>query len=63
MVNRCVGVHMVCGDVDIHFTVNTDNIFPHGANTMIEITKLAIEYLAEKLAEIGLILPKHIRFC
>jgi len=58
MVNRCIGVHVICGPIDRHFTVNTDNIIAHGANVLIATTKVAIEQLANWLSELGLILPK-----
>ena len=58
MVNRCIGVHVICGPIDRHFTINTDNIIAHGANILIETTKVSIEQLANWLSEVGLILPK-----
>jgi len=59
MTNRCIGIHVVCGpQIDRHFTVNTDNLVSHGANVLIETTKVAIEKLAVWLAEFGQVLPK-----
>ncbi len=58
MVNRCIGVHVVCGPINKHFTVNTDNLISHGANVLIETTKVAIEQLAIWLAEHEKLLPK-----
>ena len=56
--NRNIGVHMVCGPINEYISISTDNTIPGGANVMIEVTRMAIEILAEKLAAIGFILPK-----
>jgi hypothetical protein len=56
--NRNIGVHIVCGPINEYISISTDNTIPGGANVMIEITRMAIEILAEKLAAIGFVLPK-----
>ena len=56
--NRNIGVHMVCGPINEYVSISTDNTIPGGANVLIEVTRMAIEILAEKLAAIGFVLPK-----
>jgi hypothetical protein len=56
--NRNIGVHMVCGPINEYVSISTNDTIPGGANVMIEVTRMAIEILAEKLATIGLVLPK-----
>ena len=58
--NRNIGVHMVCGPIDEYVSISTDNTIPGRANVMIEVTRMAIEILAEKLAAIGFVLPKNL---
>ena len=58
--NRNIGVHMVCGPINEYISISTDNTIPGGANVMIEVTRMAIEILAEKLAAIGFVLPKSL---
>jgi hypothetical protein len=49
---------MVCGPINEYVSISTNDTIPGGANVMIEVTRMAIEILAEKLAAIGLVLPK-----
>jgi hypothetical protein len=56
--NRNLGVHMVCGPINDYVSISTDNLIPGGANVLIEVTRMAIEILAEKLAAVGYVLPK-----
>ncbi len=58
--NRNIGVHMVCGPINEYVSISTDNTIPGGANVMIEVTRMAIEILAEKLALIGFVLPRSL---
>jgi hypothetical protein len=51
---------MVCGPINEYVSISTDNTIPGGANVMIEVTRMAIEILAEKLAAIGFVLPKSL---
>jgi len=55
--NRNIGIHMVCGPINEYVSISTDNTIPGGANVLIEVTRMAIEILAEKLAAIGFVLP------
>jgi hypothetical protein len=55
--NRNIGVHMVCGPIDDWISISTDNTIPGGANVMVEVTRMAIEIAAEKLALLGFVLP------
>ena len=45
--NRNIGVHIVCGPIDEYVSISTDNTIPAGANVMIEVTRMAIEILAD----------------
>ena len=62
--NRNIGVHIVCGPIDKWISVSTDNTIPGGANVLIEVTRMAIEILAELLAVLGFTLPKtlHVQY-
>ena len=51
---------MVCGPINEYVSISTDNTIPGGANVLIEVTRMAIEILAEKLALIGYVLPKSL---
>ena len=51
---------MVCGPIDEYVSISTDNLIPGGANVLIEVTRMAIEILAEKLAAINYVLPKNL---
>ena len=58
--NRNIGVRIVCGPVKEYISVSTNNLIPHGANVLVEVLKFSLEYLAEKLTEFGMVLPKKI---
>ena len=58
--NRNIGVHIVCGPVDEYISICTDNLIPKGANVLVEATKFAIEYLAKRLGDFDMILPRVI---
>jgi hypothetical protein len=58
--NRNIGVRIVCGPVKEYISVCTNNLIPHGANVLVEVLKYSIEYLAERLAEFGMVLPKKL---
>jgi hypothetical protein len=58
--NRNIGVRIVCGPVKEYISVCTNNLIPHGANVLVEVLKYSIEYLAGRLMEFGMVLPKKI---
>jgi hypothetical protein len=58
--NRNIGVHIVCGPINKWVSVSTDNTIPGGANVLIEVTRMAIEILAEALAALGFTLPPNL---
>ncbi len=58
--NRNIGVHMVCGPIDEYVSISTDITIPGGTNVTIEVTRMAIGILAEKLAAIGFVLLKNL---
>ena len=51
---------MVCGPIDEYVSICTDITIPGGTNVMIEVTRMAIGILAEKLAAIGFVIPKNL---
>ena len=58
--NRNVGVRIVCGPVDEYICLCTNNLIPHGANVLVEIVRYSIEYLARRLADFDMVLPKMV---
>ena len=58
--NRNIGVRLVCGPIDKWVSISTSNLLPGGANIIIEASRIAVEILAELLADINLVLPKII---
>ena len=52
MENRLIGARIVCGPIDTYIAICTNDLIPGGANVMIECTRIAIETLAKKLAEL-----------
>ncbi len=58
--NRNIGLRIVCGPVKEYISVCTNNLIPHGANVLVEVLKYAIEYLARRLMEFGMVLPKKL---
>jgi hypothetical protein len=58
--NRNIGVRIVCGPVKEYISVCTNNLIPHGANVLVEVLKFSIEYLANRLMDYGMVLPKKI---
>lgn len=58
--NRNLGCRVVCGPIDKWISISTNNLIPGGANVLIEASRIAIELLAEILADIDLILPKKL---
>jgi hypothetical protein len=60
--NRNFGCRIVCGPIDEYISVCTNNLIPGGANVMVEIVRYCIEYLARRLQEANMILPKKLGF-
>ena len=58
--NRNIGGRVVCGPIDKWISISTNNLIPGGANVMIEATKMAIEILAEMLAEHDMAMPSEL---
>ena len=58
--NRNIGGRVVCGPIDKWISISTNNLIPGGANVMIEATKMAIEILAEMLAEHDIQMPRRL---
>jgi hypothetical protein len=58
--NRNIGVKITCGPVKEYISVCTNNLIPHGANVVVEVVKYAIEYLAKRLQEHNMVLPKKL---
>jgi hypothetical protein len=58
--NRNIGVRIVCGPVKEYISVCTNNLIPHGANVLLEVLKYSIEYLAKRLMDFGMVLPKKL---
>jgi hypothetical protein len=58
--NRNIGVRLVCGPIKEYISVCTNNLIPHGANVVVEVLKYSIEYLARRLKEHNMVLPKKI---
>ena len=58
--NRNIGVKITCGPVKEYISVCTNNLIPHGANVVVEVVKYAIEYLAKRLQEHSMVLPKKV---
>jgi len=58
--NRNIGVRIVCGPIDEYISISTNNLIPHGANVIVECVKYSMEYLARRLGEFGMVLPKKI---
>jgi len=58
--NRLIGARIVCGPIDMYIGITTGELIPGGANPMIEATRMSLETLARKLAELPLpvALPK-----
>ena len=61
MENRLIGARIVCGPIDCYIGICTNDLLPGGANVLIEATRIAIETLANKLAQCNppLQLPKR----
>jgi hypothetical protein len=60
--NRNIGVRIVCGPIDEYISICTNNLIPGGANVLVEVTRYTIGYIARRLAEFGMIMPKKIGF-
>jgi hypothetical protein len=60
--NRNFGCRIVCGPIDEYISVCTNNLIPGGANVMVEVVRYCIEYLARRLQEANMILPKKLGF-
>jgi hypothetical protein len=60
--NRNIGARVVCGPIDEYVSICTNDVIPGGANVLIEVSRYLIEYLAKRLQEFDMILPKKIGF-
>jgi len=49
---RNIGARIVCGPIDEYICICTPDYIPGGANVLIECTRVAIEILANKLADL-----------
>jgi hypothetical protein len=60
--NRNIGARVVCGPIDEYISICTDNLIPHGANVLVEVTKFCIEYIANHptMQALGMMMPRKI---
>lgn len=58
--NRVMAVEVVCGPLEYTSLFHSHDIIAGGANYMVQVLKLALEELDEKLQEIGFVLPREI---
>lgn len=59
--NRNIGARLVCGPIDRWISISTNNLVPGGANILIEASKLAVETLAEFLADLNMAMPRDLK--
>jgi hypothetical protein len=55
--DRIIGVLAVCGPIEEYFLYHLDDFVPGGANTMVEVLRLALLDLAELLSTLHMSLP------
>jgi len=61
--NRLFTVQVICGaDCQFYMNISVDQMISGGANLSIEIQRVALEELAERLAALGQSLPKRVQF-
>ena len=54
MENRLIGCRIICGPIDEYIGITCSDIIPGGANIMIEVTKICLETLANRLAALDI---------
>jgi hypothetical protein len=52
MENRLIGCRIICGPIDEYIGVTCSDLIPGGANIMIEVTRICLETLSRRLAEL-----------
>ena len=60
--NRFFGVEIICGEVSFFMTVSFDQLQGGGANTAIEVQRIALEKVALELAKRKMVMPKKFYF-
>ena len=60
--NRIFTAQIICGDLNYHINVSVDQMIHGGANLAIEIQRIAIEDLSQRLSNRGQRIPDELHF-